>query len=478
MTLSQYRILSTSRPGDCRKYCRQTQERQRLLASTVRECHTGNVDVAFETNLDATPRGRAGTACFGWPQPGHEQHDVVRGGHDRQRGAQPAARSSRRSSGRKACGCRARRAAASCRRGGARASPAATRSDRRRIRASADASSAPLRAAASRTSMMPAAGHRYAPGPSMTTADAAAGRCRAPPRRRRGLPPARARTRSRRAARRRRRRSPCPPREASRATVAAARRDSDDTAPGRRRRPRRCRARRAPPPPARAAPRPRAGSPAASAGRIRWRIRARANRAVGVRRIIDEGDAAPARGSAGSARARHVEQRPHEDVAAVRDTGQARDAGAANDAVKDGLRLVVGLVAERHPTGPVRARQAPPARAAARRARRPGGTRPGGRAAPPPRRRATAANGSPERRRPARARDRPPGARRRAGRGRPRRPPASAPAARAASHSACSSAIESGPPETATTTRSPGTQEIVRGDGGEDGRQHVRSPRA
>jgi len=33
-------------------------------------------------------RGRAGTACFGWPEPRHEHHDVIRGGDDRQRAAE------------------------------------------------------------------------------------------------------------------------------------------------------------------------------------------------------------------------------------------------------------------------------------------------------------------------------------------------------------------------------------------------------
>ena len=46
--------------------------------------------------------------------------------------------------------------------------------------------------------------------------------------------------------------------------------------------------------PAPPAPRRRADSPRPSSGSIRWRIRARANRRIGVRGILDEGDAPPA----------------------------------------------------------------------------------------------------------------------------------------------------------------------------------------
>ena len=119
---------------------------------------------------------------------------------------------------------------------------------------------------------------------------------------------------------------------------------------------------------------------------------------IGVRRILDERNAAPPE-VAQDLRAGDVQQRAHEDVAPVRNARQAADAGAADDPIEDGLGLVVRLMPQRHPVGPVRAGQLverPQARVARR-------VLQGGPAAPPPFRRDVDRHGrerQPERLRP------------------------------------------------------------------------------
>src|SRR5678815_555305 len=71
--------------ADSRKYCPQTGDRQRV---TWRRRQSRSV--ALEIDRDPSLRGRAGPSCFGWTQPGHEQHHVVRRRHHRQLAAQRA----------------------------------------------------------------------------------------------------------------------------------------------------------------------------------------------------------------------------------------------------------------------------------------------------------------------------------------------------------------------------------------------------
>ena len=214
-----------------------------------------------------------------------------------------------------------------------------------------------------------------------------------PRRRRRGRGRGPGRTRPRPAGRPRRRRWRCRRATRRRATAAAARRDE------------RHRAGRAVGP--RAPPSRAAAASARSASRDARVLlgergqdavadaRAREAR-VGVRRILDERDAAPpevaqdlARASRRAAGARTTSRRYGMPA-------RPRDAGAADDAIEDGLGLVVGLVAERHPVAR-RARGASVVerRAGARRARRPAARRPRRRAVPPRRRPPRPTNGSP-----------------------------------------------------------------------------------
>ena len=99
---------------------------------------------------------------------------------------------------------------------------------------------------------------------------------------------------------------------------------------------------------------------------------------VGVRRIVDERNAAPAQITEDLG-ARHVQQRTDENVTAVWNARQPRQARAAHDPVEDGLGLIVRLMAERDPVRAVLARE----RCQRAQARLPGGVLKGQAAARP-----------------------------------------------------------------------------------------------
>ena len=208
---------------------------------------------------------------------------------------------------------------------------------------------------------------------------------------------------------------------------------------------------------ARAAPRATRGFSARQRGQDPCRMRARAKRAVGVRRVLDERRCCAGAGNAGSGA--RVTSSSGRTKRRARYGMPARPATPVPRTMRNrhGLGLVVGLMAERDPRRAVRAASAASARSRTSRAASCRTRRPARAARPHVDRHAprTAAPSAPAR---SRHRARPRGALRRAARGRPPPPRACRPSRSRSSHSTCSSAIESGPPETATSTRSPGAE--------------------